>query len=168
MKSTFQPNNRKKAKKHGFFSRKETNILKNRRKKGRKVLSKQPLFVVVFFFLGSDFLKKYEIVKKNDEFNDIINTGKYLKNRFYNIYYKDGNTDFPKFGIAVSKKIGHAVERNKIKRQLRSLIDQHKNLFAKPNNYIIMVRKGVKELSYSEMEEQFVHLLQKGFLNEKN
>ncbi len=40
MKSTFQPNNRKKAKKHGFFSRKESNILKNRRKKGRKVLSK--------------------------------------------------------------------------------------------------------------------------------
>ena len=40
MKSTFQPNNRKKAKKHGFFARKEYSILKNRRKKGRKVLSK--------------------------------------------------------------------------------------------------------------------------------
>lgn len=39
MKSTYQPNNRKKAKKHGFFA-KETNILKNRRKKGRKVLCK--------------------------------------------------------------------------------------------------------------------------------
>ncbi len=40
MKRTYQPNNRKKAKKHGFFARKETNILKNRRKKGRKVLCK--------------------------------------------------------------------------------------------------------------------------------
>ena len=38
MKSTYQPNNRKKAKKHGFFARKETNIY--RRKKGRKVLCK--------------------------------------------------------------------------------------------------------------------------------
>ena len=123
---------------------------------------------MVFFFLGSDFLKKYEIVKKNDEFNDIINTGKYLKNHFYNIYYKDAENIYPKFGIAVSKKFGNAVERNKVKRQLRCLIDQYKNLFAKPNNYIIMVRKGVKDLSYSEMEEQFVHLLQKGFLNEKN
>ena len=36
MKRTYQPNKRKKAKKHGFFSRKGTNILKSRTKKGRK------------------------------------------------------------------------------------------------------------------------------------
>ena len=39
-KGTYQPNKRRRAKKHGFFARKETNILKNRRKKGRKVLSR--------------------------------------------------------------------------------------------------------------------------------
>ena len=39
MKRTFQPNNRKKAKKHGFFARKNTKILKSRTAKGRKVLS---------------------------------------------------------------------------------------------------------------------------------
>ena len=40
MKRTFQPNNRKKAKKHGFFSRVKGNVLNKSRKKGRKVLSK--------------------------------------------------------------------------------------------------------------------------------
>ena len=40
MKRTYQPNKRKKAKKHGFFARKETNILKRRRIKGRKQLCK--------------------------------------------------------------------------------------------------------------------------------
>ena len=40
MKRTFQPNKRKKAKKHGFFARKDSKILKSRRKKGRKVLCK--------------------------------------------------------------------------------------------------------------------------------
>ena len=113
-------------------------------------------------------MKKYEIVKKNDEFNDIINTGKYLKNHFYNIYYKDGLQTYPKFGIAVSKKFGNAVERNKVKRQLRNLIDQNKNLFANSNNYIIMIRKGVKKLTYAEMEQDLVKLLQKGTLDEKN
>lgn len=37
---TYQPNKRKRAKKHGFFARKKTNILKRRRKKGRKELCK--------------------------------------------------------------------------------------------------------------------------------
>ena len=40
MKRTYQPNNRKKAKKHGFFARKETKILNDRRRKGRKELCK--------------------------------------------------------------------------------------------------------------------------------
>lgn len=40
MKRTYQPNNRKMAKKHGFFARIKTNILKRRRAKGRKILCK--------------------------------------------------------------------------------------------------------------------------------
>lgn len=40
MVGTYQPNKRKKSKKHGFFSRKNSNVLKSRRKKGRKILCK--------------------------------------------------------------------------------------------------------------------------------
>lgn len=39
-KGTFQPNNRKKAKKHGFFARMESTVINKRRAKGRKNLSK--------------------------------------------------------------------------------------------------------------------------------
>jgi large subunit ribosomal protein L34 len=38
VKRTYQPNNRKKAKKHGFFARKKTKVLNKRRSKGRKRL----------------------------------------------------------------------------------------------------------------------------------
>ena len=40
VKRTYQPNNRKKSKKLGFFARKKTNILNRRRRKGRKSLCK--------------------------------------------------------------------------------------------------------------------------------
>ena len=39
MKRTYQPNNHRKSKKLGFMARMETNIIKRRRRKGRKVLS---------------------------------------------------------------------------------------------------------------------------------
>ena len=40
MVGTNQPNKRKKAKKHGFFARKEKKKIKSRRRKGRKRLCK--------------------------------------------------------------------------------------------------------------------------------
>ena len=36
MKRTYQPNNRKKAKKHGFFARIKSKVLNKRRAKGRR------------------------------------------------------------------------------------------------------------------------------------
>ena len=39
MKRTYQPNNHRKSKKMGFMACMQTNIINNRRKKGRKVLS---------------------------------------------------------------------------------------------------------------------------------
>lgn len=39
-KRTFQPNNRKMKKKHGFFARVKSKVLNSRRAKGRKRLSK--------------------------------------------------------------------------------------------------------------------------------
>lgn len=107
-------------------------------------------------------LKKYEIVKKNTDFNDIINTGRCIRNKYYSIYYKDSEDDFPKFGLAVSKKCGNAVDRNKIKRQLRNIIDDNKKLFSIKMNYIIMVRKEVLNVSYLQMEEQLINLIKKG------
>ncbi len=113
-------------------------------------------------------MKKYEIVKKNTDFNDIINTGKFLKNKYYNIYYKDSDNDFPKFGLAVSKKCGNAVERNKLKRQLRFIIDNNKDLFLSKRSYIVMVRKSIVDISFREMEDALVSLVRKGEKNEKN
>jgi large subunit ribosomal protein L34 len=41
MKRTYQPNNRRRAKKHGFFARMKSNVINKRRKKGRKELIKK-------------------------------------------------------------------------------------------------------------------------------
>lgn len=112
-------------------------------------------------------MKKYEIIKKNSDFNDIINSGSLLKNKYYSVYYVKSEEDYPKFGLAVSKKFGNAVERNKIKRQLRSIIDNNKDRF-KANNYIIMVRKCLKEVSFQVKEEKFLEIMvRKGDINEE-
>ena len=41
MKRTYQPNNRRRAKKHGFFARMKSDVINKRRRKGRKELIKK-------------------------------------------------------------------------------------------------------------------------------
>lgn len=107
-------------------------------------------------------MKKYEIIKKNTDFNDIISKGAYIKGKYYYIYYKDNEFNFPKFGLAVSKKCGNSVERNKIKRQLRSIIDNFKYLFQDGVSYIIIPKRNISEISYQEMEKDLISLLERG------
>ena len=113
-------------------------------------------------------MKKFEIIKKNTEFNDIINKGKCLKGKYYNIYYKDSNNDFPMFGLAVSKKCGIAVVRNKIKRRLRMIIANNKFLFKNNKKYIIMVKRDIAQIDYKKMEENLIAMLEERTKNEKN
>ena len=104
-------------------------------------------------------MKKYEIVKEHTEFDDIIAKGKYRKNNFFVIYNKESNFSYPRFGIAVGKKIGNAVTRNKFKRQIRMIINNNKNLFKNNRDYIIIVKRSSLDLNFSELEDNLLELV---------
>ena len=104
-------------------------------------------------------MKKYEVVKEKRTFDDIIKNGNQIKNDVYVIHYSKHEENFPKFGIAVGKKIGNAVIRNKYKRITRNIVDQNKFLFKNDYNYIIILKKKCLELSYNELNDSLNKLL---------
>lgn len=106
-------------------------------------------------------MKKYEIVKTHEEFNDIIKNGKCIKNSFYNIYIRKSNLDYPRFGIAISKKLGNAVFRNKMKRRLRMILTNQKKEFSKSYDYIIIMKEKTKAATYQELDNMLKDLLTK-------
>ena len=106
-------------------------------------------------------MKRIETVKDRKTFDDIIRNGKFIKNQHFVIYNKESNEEKPKYGVAVSNKLGKAHIRNKLKRQVRSLIDENKNMFKNRANYIIMIRKTCTEADFSTMKKAFISLLEK-------
>lgn len=103
-------------------------------------------------------MKKINIVKKSMDFTRIIKTKVPCKNRLF-VIYKEDSDDVYKFGITVSKKIGNAVTRNRIKRQIKSIIDKkhYKNNF----NCIIIIRKDILNKSYEEISNELYYLFRK-------
>ena len=115
----------------------------------------------MWFFSNRSFMKRCEMIKSKKDFNNIINNSKFKKNNFFVVYQQVSNYDIPKFGIAISKNFGNAVDRNKIKRQIRNIVDNNKYLFQNRFNYIIMVRNTVKKISYQEISNNLINLLKK-------
>lgn len=107
-------------------------------------------------------MKKKEIIKDSKKFSEIIKTSKYKKNNHFVIYYNNSEVlEIPMFGITVPTKLGNAVTRNKIKRQVKDIIDKNKFLFKKDREYIIMIRRGSEKLSYQQLTENLISLIKK-------
>ena len=104
-------------------------------------------------------MKKINIVKKNEDFKKTIDLNQCLKNRYLLIHYGSNDLDIYRFGISVSKKIGNSVTRNYYKRIIRNICDNHKKLYSKGKDYIIILRKACIEMNYSELEESFLQLI---------
>lgn len=104
-------------------------------------------------------MKKFEIVKEHYEFDNIINKGKSISNKVFSIYFLKHDEEYPKFGIAVGKKIGNAVTRNKYKRIIRNIIDNNKLLFKKDYDYIIIIKRKCLDLSFKELNDNLSELV---------
>ena len=64
-------------------------------------------------------MEKTKILKKNYEFKNVLNNGKFYKGKQIEIFYLKQNISINFLGIAISKKVGNSVYRNKIKRLIR-------------------------------------------------
>lgn len=106
-------------------------------------------------------MKKYEIVKSHEQFNEVINKGNKISNKYFIIFSLAKEDKKPQFGIAVGKKVGNAVVRNKFKRQIRNIIDNNKFLFKNNRNYIIMIKKECLNVSYNLLEQNLINLIRK-------
>lgn len=60
--------------------------------------------------------------------------------------------------IIASRKIGNAPQRNKLRRQLKSIFYEEK-LYELPYNCIIITRPGATEISFDQLKEMLVKAL---------
>jgi len=105
-------------------------------------------------------MKKKYIVKSNLEFNNILTTGDKYKSEFFYIYKKKNAFLYNRYGIAVSKRIGNAVKRNKLKRQIKDVIDNIsiKNI---ESDFILVAKGNVKTAKYRDLKEDIIAIYMK-------
>lgn len=105
-------------------------------------------------------MNKRQRIKKNEEFQQVFKKGKSVANRQFVIYtYKKDEQPQFRIGLSVSKKIGNAVTRNRIKRYIRQAFFEMNEELQNDMDYIIIARHEAATLDFHETKKSLQHVL---------
>ena len=90
-------------------------------------------------------------LKKNVEFKKVYNRGRSVASKAVVLYSLPNNSDKKKFGFSVSKKMGKAVVRNKIKRVLKEVCRLNQDWFKDGYDYILIPRAAILKMNYQQI-----------------
>src|SRR5690606_21525682 len=90
----------------------------------------------------------------------VFKHGKSFANRQFVIYSlrTEGQEEF-RLGISVSKKIGNAVTRNRIKRYVRQAVHELKDDLRKDMDYIIIARSQAASIDFHTTKKSLIHIM---------
>ncbi|SDW76786.1 ribonuclease P protein component [Marinococcus luteus] len=112
-------------------------------------------------------MKKHNRLKKNHEFSYIFAHGTSFANRQFVLYtLKKEEQVHYRAGLTVSKRMGNAVMRNRIKRYLREALSELEPRIPGGYDLIVIARKPVADMDYHETKKSLTHVFKKaGLLN---
>lgn len=103
-------------------------------------------------------MNKKQRLSRSADFERAYRQGKSIAGRYAVLYFFDraavANDDQPRLGVSVSKKVGGAVTRNKVKRTLKASFKTLSDSLAPGYDYVIIARPGLAEfIDKSQFED---------------
>lgn len=93
-------------------------------------------------------------LSRSAEFERVYRQGRSKGNRYLVLYAfpraEDDTSDGPRLGLSVSRKVGGAVDRTKVKRVLREAFWEEAERLPGHSDYVIVARPDARELAERE------------------
>jgi ribonuclease P protein component len=104
------------------------------------------------------FPKKERLLKRKD-FVNLNQTGRRLYSKNFLILLKKNGLPFSRLGVTVTKKIGKAVKRNRIKRLVREFFRLNKSRLPKGYDICVIARSDVSKCKLQDIKEELGDVL---------
>ena len=104
-------------------------------------------------------MKVINRIKKSDDFALTINKGFSYRLPSYIVHVRKTENNITRVGISASKKLGHAVTRNRVKRQVRAICDEVIDYSQKSLDIVIIVKTIFLTTSFDDNKSQLSDLM---------
>lgn len=109
-------------------------------------------------------LNKINRLKKRYQFSYVYKYGEHVSGNYIVLYFTTSKTKTIKVGFAVTKKVGHAVVRNKIRRRLREIVKNQLQNLMQNYNIIVVAKDNITNARFDELVNEFNKLTKKAQL----
>ena len=109
--------------------------------------------------MGVQGLKAGERIRRRREFERVYTTGQRKHGRFMTLFQLSNGLPTSRLGVAATRKLGGAVERNRAKRLAREIFRRHKP--AGNHDVVIVPRREMLDAPFSHLEADFYDLLER-------
>ena len=104
--------------------------------------------------MGSFKFPKNEKILNRADFVKLNRSGKRLYTKHFTLITKQNGQGVTRLGVTVSKKIGNAVKRNRVKRLIREFFRLNKTLFPQEHDIVIIAKKNASHLDFWKIKEE--------------
>jgi ribonuclease P protein component len=113
---------------------------------------------------GAGVQSKYRLKRRND-FKRAFRGGSSVANRQFVLYRFRRRQPGPiRIGISVSRKVGNAVTRNRMKRLIKEITRQWVDDLPDQTDLIVIARKPATEMDFHQMQSSLRHVFQRARL----
>ena len=106
-------------------------------------------------------------LKLNHIFRRLYHTGA-VGNSHLVMYARPNRLGINRIGITVSKKLGHAVVRNRVRRRLREVYRLHEQLFTPGWDIVVVARSRCIDAPFQEIVKAYLALAAKAGILKEN
>jgi ribonuclease P protein component len=93
-------------------------------------------------------------LRSSTDFDRVLRAGRRLGSASLTVYVRDNESGVPRIGLAVSRRLGNAVVRNRIKRRLRALVGPLAGRSRAGRDVVIVARAPVIEADAAHLRDE--------------
>lgn len=109
-------------------------------------------------------MKRQYRLRRNTDFQRVRRVGKFYASPIMVLAFLQNELDHSRFGFVVSKRLGKAVQRNRIKRRMREAT-RHRLPGIRPGfDLVFIARQPIGQASFTEIDRTLERLLTKANL----